>query len=322
MRRPATITTSAAVGEGRSAADVSPPEVKAECDRIEAEKDEAIRRIEDELAPLERDFARSLAGRPAISGSDSITKWRYTTSEPPGDWMEPGFDDHAWQEGHGGFGAPGTPGALIGTEWREPKIWLRRTFEWEGDPSRFSLIVHHDDEIAIWVNGKLVAQAGGYVVEYGELPVRGEIREALRQGENQIAVFCRQDFGGQYVDVIPVPDRDAALAALDRYRSKHRELDAVPSDPGQTDHGRRAVHHPDDHPDERRERRGEHAEHDRDAPVDRPPDPQPAGHVSAPANTSQTVSTSASVSAGCSGSEIRRWAISSATEVPVGPISA
>lgn len=212
-------------------ADVSPPDVKAECDRIEAEKDEAIRRIEEELAPLERDFARSLAGRPAITGSDTITRWRYTTSEPPGDWMEPGFDDRSWSEGRGGFGAPGTPGALIGTEWREPKIWLRRTFEWEGDPSRFSLIVHHDDEIAIWVNGKLVAQAGGYVVEYGELPVRPEIREALKQGENQIAVFCRQDFGGQYVDVIPVPDRDAALAALDRYRAKHRELDAVRARP-------------------------------------------------------------------------------------------
>lgn len=208
-------------------ADVSPPDVKAECDRIDAEKDEAIRRIEDELAPLERDFARSLAGKAVVSGSASTTTWRYTTSEPPGDWMESGFDDSSWKQGKGGFGAPGTPGALIGTEWHEPKIWMRRTFEWEGDVSRFSLVVHHDDEVAVWVNGVLVAQASGYVVEYGELPVRAEIQDALKHGVNHIAVFCRQDFGGQYVDVIPVPDRDAALAALDRYRTKHRELDGV-----------------------------------------------------------------------------------------------
>jgi Protein of unknown function (DUF1553)/Protein of unknown function (DUF1549)/Planctomycete cytochrome C len=207
--------------------DVSPPDVKAECDRLDAEKNEAIARIEAELEPLERDFARALAGRTTISGSDSLTHWRYTVDEPAGDWMNESFDASAWREGKGGFGAPGTPGSLIGTEWREPKIWLRRTFEWEGDPAQFALIVHHDDEVAVWVNGVLAAQANGYIVEYAELPVRSEGRAALRQGTNTIAVFCRQDFGGQYIDVIPVPDRERAVAELERYREKHRELDSV-----------------------------------------------------------------------------------------------
>src|SRR5207237_10478629 len=52
--------------------------------------------------------------------------WHYATEKPPEDWYKPGFDTSAWKEGAAGFGTRGTPGAIIGTEWKTPDIWLRR----------------------------------------------------------------------------------------------------------------------------------------------------------------------------------------------------
>ena len=54
--------------------------------------------------------------------------WRYTMTEPAANWYATGFDDSTWDEGPGGFGTDGTPGAIVGTEWNTSDIWLRRTF--------------------------------------------------------------------------------------------------------------------------------------------------------------------------------------------------
>ena len=43
--------------------------------------------------------------------------WHYSFVKPPADWARPGFDDHDWKQGPGGFGTSGTPGAKIGTVW-------------------------------------------------------------------------------------------------------------------------------------------------------------------------------------------------------------
>lgn len=206
-------------------ADVSPPEMKAEFDRLEAEKREEIRRIEADLAPFTRDLARALELRPAISGSDDPTMWRYTFQEPKGDWSAVAYDDSFMKLGRPGFGAEGTPGTLVNTDWREAEIWLRRKFVFGGDPKQFGLAIHFDDDAEIYINGVLAAQTKGYIVEYQELKVTAEGRAALRAGENVIAVHCRQDFGGQYIDVIPLPDRKAGLAELQRFKDLKRKLE-------------------------------------------------------------------------------------------------
>jgi hypothetical protein len=124
--------------------------------------------------------------------------WRYSMAAPSEGWQRPDFDDGGWATGPAGFGAPGTPGAVVRTEWRTPAIWIRRAFEWSGDaPSHLHLRLHHDEDVEVWLNGERVAARAGYVTRYMLVPLAGA---ALRAGRNVLALHCRQTAGGQYVD--------------------------------------------------------------------------------------------------------------------------
>jgi Glycosyl hydrolases family 2, sugar binding domain/Glycosyl hydrolases family 2, TIM barrel domain/Glycosyl hydrolases family 2 len=128
--------------------------------------------------------------------------WRYTFEQPAGDWFKPDYDDKQWKQGPGGFGTKGTPGAHVRTEWKTPAIWLRREITLpERDLSHLQLLVHHDEDAEIYLNGVLAARLEGYITDYEEVPIREEARKALKPGKNVLAVSCKQTTGGQYIDV-------------------------------------------------------------------------------------------------------------------------
>jgi hypothetical protein len=129
--------------------------------------------------------------------------WRYTTTSPSANWFMPDCDDSSWKTGPAGFGREGTPGAVIRTTWHDSDIWIRRTFELpEGfkleDPH---LLIHHDEDAEVYINGTLAVKAAGYTVNYTMLPLGQEARACLRPGTNTLAVHCKQTTGGQYIDV-------------------------------------------------------------------------------------------------------------------------
>jgi hypothetical protein len=128
--------------------------------------------------------------------------WRYTTTKPADDWLKPDFDDAKWEQGQGGFGTRGTPGAVVRTEWKTPDVWLRRTVELTEVPAGEVLLrLHHDEDVHVYVNGALAARVRGYITAYSEVAMTEEGRKALKPGKNVIAVHCKQTGGGQYVDV-------------------------------------------------------------------------------------------------------------------------
>ncbi len=128
--------------------------------------------------------------------------WRYTFDKPADDWAAAEFDASAWKEGPGGFGTKDTPGAIVRTTWDTKEIWLRREFELpEVKTDNLDLLVHHDEDVEIYINGVLAAKATGYTTGYEELPLTPEGRAALKPGKNVMAVRCTQTMGGQYVDV-------------------------------------------------------------------------------------------------------------------------
>ena len=126
--------------------------------------------------------------------------WRYTTTKPADDWMKPGFDAVSWKEGRAGFGTQGTPGSIIGTEWKTPDIWLRREFNVTGKPKDLRLLMCHDEDAEVYINGVLATKATRHIGDYQEFDVSGAAASALREGSNVIAVHCHQTTGGQYID--------------------------------------------------------------------------------------------------------------------------
>ncbi len=129
--------------------------------------------------------------------------WRYTTTTPlSNDWFKPGFDDSGWRVGEAGFGTPGTPGAVVRTTWNTSDIWIRRQFTMpSGRFDNLQLLLHHDEEAEVYVNGVLAARVAGFTGDYDVFPLTREGRAALKPGRNNIAVHCHQTGGGQYVDV-------------------------------------------------------------------------------------------------------------------------
>jgi hypothetical protein len=128
--------------------------------------------------------------------------WHYTLAKPGADWYKPDFKDTDWKESAGGFGRHGTPGAVVRTPWETTDIWLRRTFELSPDsPRDLHLLLHHDEDAEVYLNGILAAKVKGYVTDYEETPINPKALETLKAGKNLIAVHCKQTGGGQYIDV-------------------------------------------------------------------------------------------------------------------------
>jgi len=138
------------------------------------------------------------------TGMDTVSAkavWRYTTQSPGDGWEQPGFDAGDWKEGPGGFGRIRNPAAPIGTPWRTSDIWLRRTVRLKTTPARMALLVFHDEDAEVYLNGVRVAAFSGFGKGYVTRPLDARGRQALRPGENLLAVHCRQTTGGQFIDV-------------------------------------------------------------------------------------------------------------------------
>lgn len=130
------------------------------------------------------------------------SEWQYTTQMPPDNWLSVSFNPTDWKIGKSGFGTRNTPGVHIGTEWNTKDIWLVRDIELaEKDIAKLQWMIHHDEDVEIYVNGQLAEKLLGYVAKYELRPLSSSTRTSLKPGKNRIAVHCHQESGGQYIDV-------------------------------------------------------------------------------------------------------------------------
>jgi len=150
------------------------------------------------------------------NATDSAAIWQYTTNKPDANWTKPDFGDGKWQEGKAGFGVTDyvTPPATIGTPWKTPDIWLRKAIDLPGSLEFTSagLIVRHDEDVEVFVNGTLVFAIEGFNTKWTAYDVTKELRAVLKPGKNLVAVHVEQTGGGQYIDLGLVLDPNQKLA--------------------------------------------------------------------------------------------------------------
>ncbi len=134
-------------------------------------------------------------------------KWHFTTEKPAPGWETASFSDSHWREAPAGFGTEGTPGAHVGTTWNSDEIWLRRTFDLPGGTNlamlkeSLRLLVHHDEDVEVYINGVKALAEKGYTADYETFPVTPEGAAAIKPSGNVLALYCRQTNGGQFIDV-------------------------------------------------------------------------------------------------------------------------
>lgn len=132
----------------------------------------------------------------------ALQRWRYTFDDPGSGWMNLDFDDTKWREGEGGFGSARDAYRTIGTSWKSSDIWMRRVVEL--DPKSFhnpQMLVLHDDDAEIYVNGVKVLELTGYTNWFEPMLLSPGAVKAFRPGKNLIAVHCRNRKGGQFIDI-------------------------------------------------------------------------------------------------------------------------
>ncbi|MGE5608323.1 MAG: hypothetical protein ACM359_03635, partial [Bacillota bacterium] len=127
--------------------------------------------------------------------------YRYSTEIPSGEWMAQNFDDSTWKSGVTPFGRDaGRP--TIRTPWTTSDIYLRRSFEFAGnDIKRAAIVLSHDEDTEIYVNGQKVLEVKNYNTNYQLFDVTEALRKALKKGANTLAVHTHQTTGGQYIDL-------------------------------------------------------------------------------------------------------------------------
>jgi hypothetical protein len=69
------------------------------------------------------------------------------------------------------------------------------------EDSQIGLRIHHDEDAAVYLNGRRVARPRGFTTSYQLMPLDKEALRSLKPGQNTLAVRCRQTRGGQFIDV-------------------------------------------------------------------------------------------------------------------------
>ncbi len=149
----------------------------------------------------------SFLGRPeaplqTVLPTAAETPWtgKYVTVQPASAlWNQLAFDDRKWASGPAVFA---TPDQSPGTAWPGKDIWIRRSFDLPALatlPNLF-LLVRHDDDVQIFLNGEKLYTGGCCENSYKSLEINAKIKAKLRLKGNVLAIHCQNTGGPGFVD--------------------------------------------------------------------------------------------------------------------------
>jgi len=146
---------------------------------------------------------------PVSQAGNTFSKWKYYMSDKAladNSWKDETFADNYWKTGTAGFGSGGLQGASINTKWNTPYIYLRKWQNLRGvrqeNLSQLRMMVFHDEDCEIYINGVLAASLPKYTNRYKIVEISKEAKAAIKFNEpNLIAVKCVNKEGNQFIDL-------------------------------------------------------------------------------------------------------------------------
>lgn len=134
----------------------------------------------------------------------------YSFDKPADGWNQDNFNDVNWKKGDAPFG----DSKQAKTKWTTDDLYYRRTFDISKiNSSQKYLILNHDDNVVVYLNGKEIYQKEGYVHQFIYIPLSAGV---LKAGKNVLAIHIKNTAGGRYLDagiVEEIPNDTKIIAA-------------------------------------------------------------------------------------------------------------
>ena len=122
----------------------------------------------------------------------------YTETNPGDGWMNSSFDDSHWKNGIAPFG---NDKVASKTKWLTKDIWVRRKITInQHDLNNLFLKLQHDDDVEVFLNGEMLYSIKGYTHKFIFIPIKDEVKNKIKQGENILAVHVKNNRGGSWLD--------------------------------------------------------------------------------------------------------------------------
>ncbi|TCD10239.1 DUF4965 domain-containing protein [Pedobacter frigidisoli] len=118
----------------------------------------------------------------------------YSFDKPADGWEAPTFNDSDWKKAEAPFGDDQN----AKTKWNSDDLYFRRKFTISDlSAAKKVLKLNHDDNVIVYLNGKMIYRKNGYVSDYIYLPIADGI---LKSGENVLAIHVKNTAGGRHLD--------------------------------------------------------------------------------------------------------------------------
>lgn len=127
---------------------------------------------------------------------------RYTYTQPRDGWEKPDFSDQSWKSGAAPFGDNSGDNPIKPASLYDKEIWYRREFTFsQQEMENLKLLISHDDAVDVYLNGVSIYQDENFILGYAYKDISEEGKQMLKEGKNVLAVHCRNDRGGAFIDV-------------------------------------------------------------------------------------------------------------------------
>lgn len=118
----------------------------------------------------------------------------YSFDKPEANWESNSYNDNTWKKAEAPFGDDHS----AKTKWNSDDLYFRRTFDLANvSAAKKYLKLNHDDNVIVYLNGKVIYKKNGWVSDYIYLPIEDGI---LKTGKNVLAIHCKNTAGGRHLD--------------------------------------------------------------------------------------------------------------------------